>query len=63
LKPSVNQGVAGHGPRSGLVHWPPLKAWSEEEDEVLSPANLVGRDWLRRSFASGVESDAMEQIV
>jgi hypothetical protein len=36
--------------RSGLVHWPALKAWSEElkawseeEDEVLSPANLVGQ--------------------
>ena len=47
--------------RSGLVHWPALKAWSEEEDEVHSPANLVGRLGLRRSFASRLGSDALEQ--
>src|ERR1700730_7692065 len=48
--------------RSGLVHWPALKAWSEEEDEVHSPANLVGRLGLRRSFASRLGSDALEQM-
>jgi hypothetical protein len=42
LNPSVSLRA---GPSTALVHvhWPALKAWSEEEDKVLSPANLVGR--------------------
>ena len=46
LKPSALS-LRGGRPTSfivpGLVHWPTLKASSEEEDEVHSPANLVGR--------------------